>query len=73
MIEQWNDGCIMGFCSKESSERILRAIYNSTMLIRFSDLVIGYIKISCKLPDQRIVHYETEAEKMPLGTSIGIN
>lgn len=71
MSEQWSDGCIMGFCSKERSEQILRATYSPTMMIRFSDLVIGYLKISCRLPDQRIVHYETEADKMPLGTSIG--
>lgn len=71
MIKQWDDGCIMGFCSKERSEQILRSTNCPTMLIRFSDLVIGYLKISCKLPDHRIVHYETEADKMPLGTSIG--
>ncbi|KAI6235462.1 SH2 domain-containing protein [Aphelenchoides besseyi] len=70
MQEQWNDGIIIGFCSKEQSERILRSTLRPTMLIRFSDMVIGYLKISCKLPDHRVVHYETEAEKMPIGTSI---
>lgn len=71
MYEQWNDGCIFGFCSKECSEQILRNTPQPTMLIRFSDLVIGHLKISCKLPDNRVVHYETEAEKMPLDSSIG--
>jgi hypothetical protein len=70
MQEQWNDGLITGFCSKEDSERNLRSVVQPTMLIRFSDMVIGYLKISCKLPDHRVVHYETEAEKMPIGTSI---
>ena len=70
MQEQWNDGLITGFCSKEDSERNLHSVAQPTMLIRFSDMVNGYLKISCKLPDHRIVHYETEAEKMPFGTSI---
>jgi hypothetical protein len=70
MQEQWNEGLITGFCSKEDSERNLRSVVQPTMLIRFSDMVIGYLKISCKLPDHRVVHYETEAEKMPIGTSI---
>lgn len=70
MSVQWNDGCIMGFCSKGRSEEILRATIQPTMLIRFSDLIVGYLKISCRVADNRIVHYETEAEKMPLGTSI---
>jgi hypothetical protein len=70
MQEQWQDGVITGFCSKENSEQILRTAMMPTMLIRFSDVCLGFLKISCKLPDHRVVHFETEAEKMPMGTSI---
>ncbi|KAI6176935.1 Signal transducer and activator of transcription b [Aphelenchoides bicaudatus] len=70
MSDQWNDNLVVGFCSKECAEKVLRATQQPTMLIRFSDLVIGHLKISCKLADNRVVHYETEAEKMPINTSI---
>ncbi|KAI6240957.1 protein of unknown function domain containing protein, protein [Aphelenchoides fujianensis] len=56
MQEQWNDGIITGFCSKEDSERILRAALQPTMLIRFSDMVLGFLKISCKLADHRCIY-----------------
>lgn len=71
MQKQWNDGLITGFCSKEDSERNLSIAIQPTMLIRFSDMVNGHLKISCKLADHRIVHYETDADEMPDKTSIG--
>ncbi|CAD5221328.1 unnamed protein product [Bursaphelenchus xylophilus] len=70
MYEQWQDGLIEGFCSKEQSENALNSVMSPTMLIRFSDMRIGFLKISCKLPGNQIVHYETEADKMPVGTTI---
>jgi len=44
---------IYGFCSKEGAESLLRPVHAPTMLIRFSDMLIGHLKLSCKLPDNR--------------------
>ncbi|CAD5215374.1 unnamed protein product [Bursaphelenchus okinawaensis] len=70
MYGQWQEGLIEGFCSKSKSETDLNAATEPTMMIRFSDVRIGFLKISCKLSNHHIVHYETEADKMPVGTSI---
>uniref|UniRef100_A0A914UXU8 SH2 domain-containing protein n=1 Tax=Plectus sambesii TaxID=2011161 RepID=A0A914UXU8_9BILA len=70
MQEQWNDGLVDGFCSKDRAEAQLQTSSAPTMLIRFSDVIFGHLKLSCRLADGKIVHYEAEADAMPAGTTI---
>jgi hypothetical protein len=44
---------ICGFCSKEESEAKLSPMPRPAMLLRFSDMLHGHLKLSCKLPDHR--------------------
>lgn len=44
----WNDGLIYGFCGKDEAERLLNDCTHSTLLIRFSDIEFGKIKVSVR-------------------------
>uniref|UniRef100_A0AC35UI06 SH2 domain-containing protein n=1 Tax=Rhabditophanes sp. KR3021 TaxID=114890 RepID=A0AC35UI06_9BILA len=57
----WNNGFIYGFCSKDDAEYLLRSCTYSTLLIRFSDIEYGRIKISVKHQNGEIKHrwYDT--------------
>nr|AAD45535.1 zinc finger protein STAT-B [Caenorhabditis elegans] len=48
LYSMWYDGLVYGFCSKEDAENILRCIPRSVLLVRFSDIEYGKIKISVK-------------------------
>lgn len=48
LLQMWNDGLIFGFCSKDEAESLLNECQRSTLLIRFSDIEFGKIKISTK-------------------------
>ncbi|VDM83251.1 unnamed protein product [Strongylus vulgaris] len=48
LYSMWYDGLVFGFCSKEDSENLLRCIPRSVLLVRFSDIEYGKIKISVK-------------------------
>uniref|UniRef100_A0A0N5AEK2 SH2 domain-containing protein n=1 Tax=Syphacia muris TaxID=451379 RepID=A0A0N5AEK2_9BILA len=46
LYQMWNDGLIYGFCGKDDAEALLRQCSRPTLLIRFSDVEYGKIKIS---------------------------
>ncbi|KAI6216109.1 Signal transducer and activator of transcription b [Aphelenchoides besseyi] len=48
MLQMWNDGLIYGFCAKDEAEHLLNDCPRSTLLIRFSDIEFGKIKVSVK-------------------------
>ncbi|CAD5231615.1 unnamed protein product [Bursaphelenchus xylophilus] len=48
MLQMWNDGLIYGFCGKDEAEHLLNDCTRSTLLIRFSDIEFGKIKVSVK-------------------------
>ncbi|XP_063069833.1 signal transducer and activator of transcription 1-like [Engraulis encrasicolus] len=43
LLSLWNDGCIMGFVSKERGEQLLREKSSGTFLLRFSESQCGGI------------------------------
>uniref|UniRef100_A0AC34PW71 SH2 domain-containing protein n=1 Tax=Panagrolaimus sp. JU765 TaxID=591449 RepID=A0AC34PW71_9BILA len=47
-LQLWNDGLIFGFCGKDEAEHLLRETERPTLLIRFSDIEYGKIKVSVK-------------------------
>uniref|UniRef100_A0A915EMQ0 SH2 domain-containing protein n=1 Tax=Ditylenchus dipsaci TaxID=166011 RepID=A0A915EMQ0_9BILA len=47
-VQMWNDGLIFGFCGKDEAEQLLSECHRPTLLIRFSDIEFGKIKISVK-------------------------
>ncbi|VDD94865.1 unnamed protein product [Enterobius vermicularis] len=46
LYQMWNDGVIYGFCGKDEAEALLRQCSRPTLLIRFSDVEYGKVKIS---------------------------
>ncbi|KAK0410120.1 hypothetical protein QR680_004958 [Steinernema hermaphroditum] len=44
----WSNGLIYGFCGKDEAEHLLRGCSRSTLLIRFSDIEYGKIKITVR-------------------------
>ncbi|KAI6190647.1 Signal transducer and activator of transcription b [Aphelenchoides bicaudatus] len=48
MLQMWNDGLIYGFCGKDEAEHLLNDCPRTTLLIRFSDIEFGKIKVSVK-------------------------
>jgi hypothetical protein len=48
LLPMWNDGLIFGFCSKDEAELLLREMERPTLLIRFSDIEFGKLKVSVK-------------------------
>ncbi|CAO4380558.1 unnamed protein product [Caenorhabditis nigoni] len=57
LYSMWYDGLIYGFCSKEDAENILRCIPRSVLLVRFSDIEYGKVKISVKSRNGEIRHH----------------
>ncbi|KAI1724040.1 STAT protein, DNA binding domain-containing protein [Ditylenchus destructor] len=47
-VQMWNEGLIFGFCGKDEAEQLLSECHRPTLLIRFSDIEFGKIKISVK-------------------------
>ncbi|VDN07474.1 unnamed protein product [Thelazia callipaeda] len=48
LYQMWTDGLIYGFCGKDEAENLLRMCSRSCLLIRFSDVEYGKIKISVR-------------------------
>lgn len=57
LYQMWNDGLIYGFCGKDEAEDLLRSSQRSTLLIRFSDVEYGKIKISVRYRNGVLQHH----------------
>ncbi|CEF70498.1 SH2 domain and EF-hand domain pair-containing protein [Strongyloides ratti] len=57
MSQMWNNELIYGFCSKDEAEYLLQSCPCPTLLIRFSDIEYGKVKISAKYSNNEIQHY----------------
>ncbi|KAI6223784.1 Signal transducer and activator of transcription b [Aphelenchoides fujianensis] len=64
MLQMWNDGLIFGFCGKDKAEHLLNACPHSTLLIRFSDIEFGKIKVSVKDQSGAIRHHWYEQQDL---------
>lgn len=48
LLRMWNDGLIYGFCGKDEAEHMLASCPQPTLLVRFSDIEFGKVKVSVK-------------------------
>ncbi|CAJ0582530.1 unnamed protein product, partial [Mesorhabditis spiculigera] len=76
LYSMWFDGLIYGFCGKEEAEQLLRSVPRSVLLIRFSDIEQGKVKISVKnsLGEMRHHWYEhSDLNARPLAKELLTN
>uniref|UniRef100_A0A915PQB3 SH2 domain-containing protein n=1 Tax=Setaria digitata TaxID=48799 RepID=A0A915PQB3_9BILA len=57
LYQMWADGLIYGFCGKDKAENLLRVCPRSCLLIRFSDVEYGKIKISVRYRNDVLQHH----------------
>uniref|UniRef100_A0A8R1XZG2 SH2 domain-containing protein n=1 Tax=Onchocerca volvulus TaxID=6282 RepID=A0A8R1XZG2_ONCVO len=58
LYQMWIDGLIYGFCGKDEAEELLRSVrQHSCLLIRFSDVEYGKIKISVRYRNNVLQHH----------------
>ncbi|MFH4977335.1 hypothetical protein AB6A40_004044 [Gnathostoma spinigerum] len=57
LLQMWSDGLVYGFCGKDEAEELLRACPRSTLLIRFSDVEFGKVKISVRYKNGVLQHH----------------
>uniref|UniRef100_A0A7E4ZTQ5 SH2 domain-containing protein n=1 Tax=Panagrellus redivivus TaxID=6233 RepID=A0A7E4ZTQ5_PANRE len=57
LVQMWNEGLIYGFCGKEEAEDLLKETRQTTLLIRFSDIEFGKLKVSVRDRTGAIRHH----------------
>uniref|UniRef100_A0A0M3I5K0 SH2 domain-containing protein n=1 Tax=Ascaris lumbricoides TaxID=6252 RepID=A0A0M3I5K0_ASCLU len=57
LYQMWMDGLIYGFCGKDEAEELLRLCPRSCLLIRFSDVEYGKVKISVRYKNGVLQHH----------------
>lgn len=57
LYQMWTEGLIYGFCGKDEAEDLLRVCPRSCLLIRFSDVEYGKIKISVRYNNGVLQHH----------------
>ncbi|VDM26979.1 unnamed protein product [Toxocara canis] len=57
LYQMWMDGLIYGFCGKDEAEELLRSCPRSCLLVRFSDVDYGKVKISVRYRNGVLQHH----------------
>ncbi|VDN60133.1 unnamed protein product [Dracunculus medinensis] len=57
LYQLWFEGLVYGFCGKDEAEELLRSLPYSCLLIRFSDVEYGKIKVSVRYRNGVIQHH----------------